>query len=276
MLPVISVLMTCYNRETLIAESIESVLKSDYSDFELIIVDDNSTDNSLEIIYKFAEIDPRIKVFANSKNLGDYPNRNYAASKAKGKYIKYVDSDDLISSNCLREMVNSMENYPEAALGICANTNNYPIQLYPSESYETHFFKFPLFNCGPLHYIIKTEKFKKAGGFKNERMTSDSDMWYKLALNNPVVLIKPGLVWQRLHPNQELKDQNKFIVSGAKIKWVYLLNPECKLSRDQIKLIRKNRIKRYSIFIISSLKKLNFLTAIKYGQCLQFCLKLKV
>ena len=86
----VSVLMTSYNREKYIAEAIESVLASSYTNFELIIVDDHSADNSFTIAKEFEKKDSRVRVFKNEKNLGDYPNRKYAASLATGKYLKFV------------------------------------------------------------------------------------------------------------------------------------------------------------------------------------------
>jgi glycosyltransferase involved in cell wall biosynthesis len=69
--PLVSVLMTSYNREKYIGEAIESVLESTYNNFELIIVDDCSTDNTVKIAKSFAEKDARVKVFCNDKNPGD-------------------------------------------------------------------------------------------------------------------------------------------------------------------------------------------------------------
>src|SRR5260370_37746092 len=93
--PLVSVLMTAYNREKYIAQAIESVLASTYTNFELIIVDDRSTDYSVEIARGYERKDKRVRVHVNEKNLGDYPNRNKAASYAVGKYIRYLDSDDV-------------------------------------------------------------------------------------------------------------------------------------------------------------------------------------
>ena len=75
-----SVLTTVYNREQFLAEAIESVLGQSYPHFELILVDDCSVDSSLEIAKKYEQLDSRVKVFVNDKNLGDYPNRNRAIS----------------------------------------------------------------------------------------------------------------------------------------------------------------------------------------------------
>ncbi|MBK8712927.1 MAG: glycosyltransferase family 2 protein [Niastella sp.] len=94
--PLVSVLMTAYNRQQFIAEAIESVLASTYQNWELIIVDDGSKDDTVAVTKSYAEKDNRIHVYVNEKNLGDYPNRNKAAFYANGKYLKYLDSDDLI------------------------------------------------------------------------------------------------------------------------------------------------------------------------------------
>ena len=110
--PLVSVLMTSFNREKYIAISIKSVLDSSFKDFELIILDDGSTDNTLKIANSFAELDNRIRVYRNEKNLGDYPNRNKVASYAVGKYLKYIDSDDLIYPWGLELMVKMMEDHP--------------------------------------------------------------------------------------------------------------------------------------------------------------------
>src|SRR5271156_3108445 len=104
--------MTAYNREKYIAQAIDSILESTYKNFELIIVDDCSKDKTVEIAKGYAQKDSRVKVFINEKNLGDYPNRNKAASYANGKYLKYVDSDDVVYPTGLEVFVNSMEQFP--------------------------------------------------------------------------------------------------------------------------------------------------------------------
>src|SRR5207245_7643788 len=82
--PTVSVLMTAYNREQYIASSIESVLVQTFDDLELVIVDDGSTDGTVEIARHFARQDPRVRVDVNDRNLGDYANRNRAAALARG------------------------------------------------------------------------------------------------------------------------------------------------------------------------------------------------
>lgn len=278
--PLISILMTAFNRERYIGSAIESVLSSTYTNFELIIVDDGSTDGTVSIVNEFIRKDNRIKLFINERNLGDYPNRNYAASLANGKYIKYVDSDDFIYPHGIEVMVSSMEKYPEAGWGICSLKADkiypFPFMLEPKSAYEYHFFGPGLFHKGPLTTIFKKSVFEDVNGFNPGRMISDADMWHKLGLIYPVVLMQDGLVWQRLHDDQELNDQSNYIVDGARIKWKYLLDPKCPLTHEQLLRIKNSRVKRYAGFILSGLKRLDFKKAQLYFICLKETLKIKI
>lgn len=266
--------MTCYNREKYIEEAFQSVLHSTYSHFEFIVVDDGSTDSTVSIARSFAAKDRRIKIFINDTNLGDYPNRNKAASYATGKYIKYVDSDDYLYPHGLEVMVNCMERFPHAGFGLCSlkpdGNQPFPFMLHSKEAYEYHFFGPGLFHKGPLTAIFLRSAFEAMEGFEECRMISDIDMWHRIALQYPVVLMPDGLVWQRRHPEQELSDQQNFIYDSEKIKWKYLLDPLCKLSGAQIKKIKQMRLKRYVGFILSGLKKRNMRQVRTYWKCFRY------
>lgn len=93
--PPISVIMPVYNAEKFLDESIESILNQTFKDFEFIIIDDGSTDNSLKIIRKYKKKDKRIKVLINKKNQGIAETRNKGLRIAKGKYIVTFDADDI-------------------------------------------------------------------------------------------------------------------------------------------------------------------------------------
>lgn len=112
MKPKISVLMTVYNGEKFLEETIESVLNQTFGDFELIIIDDGSTDNTKEIIMKFAKWDKRIKYYYFGKNKGYYyldEVINEGLRKCKGKYIARIDADDLCNPNRLEVQYNYLE-----------------------------------------------------------------------------------------------------------------------------------------------------------------------
>ena len=99
--------MPSYNTANYISDSIQSVLNQTYENWELIIVDDCSNDNTLEVLSKFN--DKRIRVIVNEKNSGAALSRNKALKDAKGKWIAFLDSDDLWETNKLAKQINFMK-----------------------------------------------------------------------------------------------------------------------------------------------------------------------
>jgi glycosyltransferase involved in cell wall biosynthesis len=115
--PKTSVLLPVYNGEKYLEEAIESVLNQTFTDFELIIVNDGSADDSLEIINFYASRDSRIKVINNKKNRGFSPSLNIAIASAQGDYIARIDCDDIwCSKNKLEEQVGFLEKHSEYGL----------------------------------------------------------------------------------------------------------------------------------------------------------------
>lgn len=249
--PLVSVLMTTYNREKYIVAAVESVLASSYKNFELILVDDGSKDKTVEIARQLAQKDARIKVFINEKNLGDYPNRNKAASYASGKYLKYVDADDYIYPLGLEVLVTMMEANPVADWGLCSFEQvvpqPFPLLLLPNQIFEHEYFGSGLFHRAPLSSIIKKEIFEEVGGFKPYRMVGDNEMWQRLALDYPVLLMPDGVVWYREHDEQEINNVKKYMKMYCIIQIHYITHPKCLLSKQQINYIVKQARKRIMI-----------------------------
>lgn len=212
--PLVSVLMTSYNREKYIAEAIESVLNSTYENFELIIVDDCSKDNTVAIAKQFLKTDSRIKLFINGKNLQQFPNRNKAASYATGKYIKYFDSDDVIYNWGLEYCVELMEKYPDAGMGIFQAQNKVDEEyLVPAEAVNKHFFNNSFLNIGPSGIILRRNAFEKAGRY-NPDYGVPSDMYFniKMASLFPVVMLKKEFFFYREHEGQEIKNRFSYLL----------------------------------------------------------------
>ena len=212
--PLVSVLMTVYNREEFISDAIESILNSTYDNFELIIVDDRSTDKSFQIAKSYQEKDNRIKLYINENNLGDYPNRNQAAAHATGKYLKYVDADDMIYPYGLEILVYYMEQFPEVAYGLCSLEQDikkiYPLKLSAKETYQRHYLQgISVFHKAPLSSIILRSVFEKEGGFSNVRHFGDSDFWHRLSQKYPVLLMPHGIAWYRKSDGQEASVRRK-------------------------------------------------------------------
>ena len=236
--PAVSVLTTCYNREPFIGEAIESVLSSSFSDFEYIIVDDHSSDRSAEIAREYAKVDPRVRIYVNERNLGDYPNRSRAASLARGDYLKYVDSDDIIYRHGLQVMMECMRRFPAAGFGLSQpdGARPFPFCLDPAEAYQRHFFGGSLFNHAPLSAIIRRDCFERVGGFSGKRYVGDIELWLKLAQNCDVVLMPLGLTWWRAHGEQEIAFEREtfdFEELRFEVERAALQHPECPLSGDE-------------------------------------------
>lgn len=114
--PLVTVIMPTYNRADLLPRAIESVLKQTFRDFELIIVDDGSTDGSVDLIRSYMEKDKRIFLIVNNQNKGISYSRNRAYNAARGKYIMPMDSDDQILPNKLLVQTTFLENHPDIDL----------------------------------------------------------------------------------------------------------------------------------------------------------------
>jgi glycosyltransferase involved in cell wall biosynthesis len=208
MQPLVSVLITVFNRERYLAAAVDSVLAQKLQDFEIIIVDDCSTDASAEIAKSYAARDARIRFHFNERNLGDYPNRNRAASFAAGKYLKYVDADDMIYPHALAVMVDAMEKWPDAGLGLSWNVMDppqpYPFVSTPRGVYRGHFLDKSVLGVGPSAAIIRRDSFAAAGQFSGRQFIGDTELWLKLAQTQPVVSLPPSLVWWRRHEGQQM------------------------------------------------------------------------
>jgi len=223
--PIVSILTTVYNREKYIVACIESVLASTFQDWELIIVDDQSKDQSVTIAKKYAAKDERIQVYVNKQNLGDYPNRNQAVSYANGKYIKFLDADDLIYPHGLGVMVRTMEDFPEAVLGLSQEVvedyDPYPFILNPSLTAKREFLHRGLLGVAPTATIFRKDIFHLLGGFTGTRFIGDKEMWYKMAFNYPIVKMVPGLVFWRRHDGQEFDlgmKSNAYLINNFELK----------------------------------------------------------
>lgn len=115
--PLVSIMMTSYNRADLIGAAIQSVLSQTYQNWELLILDDASTDDTATVVATIADNDPRIIYSPIPKNLGITKNRNRGFALAKGKYVAVLDCDDVWShQDKLTKQVNFLETHPEHSL----------------------------------------------------------------------------------------------------------------------------------------------------------------
>lgn len=107
--PLVSVIMPAYNAERFIEEAISSVISQSMSDWELIVIDDGSKDNTPVIISEFVRKDTRIHLFINEENIGVAQTRNRGLELCRGKYVAFLDSDDYWEQQMLKKMIDRAE-----------------------------------------------------------------------------------------------------------------------------------------------------------------------
>ncbi len=124
--PKISVIMPTYNRAELLPRAINSILWQTYKDFEFIIVDDGSTDDTARLLKEYADKDKRIRILRNEKNKGIAYSRQRGLDAARGKYIAVMDSDDWSVPERLQKQIDFMDKNPEIAVvvGMTKNISN--------------------------------------------------------------------------------------------------------------------------------------------------------
>lgn len=182
--PKISVIMSVYNGERYLREAIESILNQTFTDFEFIIVNDGSTDSSLEIIQSYD--DERIKIINNEKNIGLTKSLNKALKVARGEYIARQDADDISLPNRFEEQIKYLERHPEVAL---LGTNIYKIDengkiigkyIVLAKPSIKDLFNGNQFNHGSV--MFKKEVIDELGGY-NElfKYAQDYELWLRIA-----------------------------------------------------------------------------------------------
>lgn len=199
----ISIVMPVYNAAPFLKDAVDSLLNQSFRDFELIVVDDASTDASLEILLSYD--DPRILILQNTTNLGNYPSRNKGMSVAKGRYICVMDADDMAMPDRLDVQFRFLESHPE----VLACGSAYRIiggdRIYTGlQDYESVQKALLVNNCF-LHPSIcfRADVLDKTGLYDERYVyASDYDFICRMALIGPVVNLSDVLMQYRWHPEQ--------------------------------------------------------------------------
>lgn len=178
----VSVIIPVYNASKTIEKTIESVLCQSYTDFEIIIIDDCSNDNSFEIARELSKSDNRIILYRNQKNLGVAKTRNVGISIAKGEFISFLDSDDVWKSSKLEKQLKYIE---QKNADICYtsyemvnnNETDSVIRIVPKEISYRGLLKENVICCSTA--IVKSDLLKQYP-FKAEYFHEDFVLWLKL------------------------------------------------------------------------------------------------
>jgi len=271
--PIISVLMPVFNGEKYLKKSIDSIVNQTFKNFELIIINDGSSDNTLNIVNSYS--DNRIRIINNKKNIGIVRSLNKGISTTRGKYIARLDSDDLSNLDRLQKQLFFLENnFDFGLVGSWVeviNENGKSLDLWKINlSSEEIYYNLIFYNC-IIHssVMFRKEILKKIGLYREEcALVEDYDLWNRISKNYKIFIISEFLVKFRVFPeslsmkNKDLQDKNTKLVSinNSKINsdlYDYILNKRRFSLIKKIFLLKKTVILYKTIFIEAKEIKLN-------------------
>jgi glycosyltransferase involved in cell wall biosynthesis len=196
----VSIIIPTYNREEFLLEAVKSVLAQTYEDFELIVVDDGSTDGTKKVIQRYKK---RLR-YLSQANQGVSAARNNGLAHAQGEFVAFLDSDDLWLPEKLAAQIAFMDRHPQAQIcytdeiwirrGVRVN----PKKRHAKYSGEIYPHCLPLCIISPSSALMRRGLFAQVGGFDpNLPVCEDYDLWLRVAAYYPVYFIPQRLIVKR-------------------------------------------------------------------------------
>lgn len=266
--PLVTVFMAAFNGEAYIEKAIQSVLNQSFTDFELLIINDGSTDRTLDIVRKFT--DPRIRLVHNDGNKGLTFTRNRGIEEAKGQYMAILDCDDLAMPDRLKAQTSFLNSNPEIAicggqaitidesgkqignLNVMAGNKN----MSPELVFHNIFINSTL--------MIKRSAMLEAGGYRDYSPAEDYDLSYSISLHHPVANLNEVLVAYRLHGNNISKVQNEKAIN-AELRIIENIHTNLGIPKDENLIRIHHDYFSYRFLSRSSKEFLQVFEALKQG-----------
>lgn len=214
--PKVSVCIPTYNHARFLGNAIESALAQTFADFELIIVDNCSLDNTRALVEEFRSRDRRIRYHRNERNIGAQNNFNRCIELASGEYIKILCSDDLLEPDCIQESVRALDEFPGASLVACArimtDRDLRPLKILAYAGGFRHStgsaaMKKCLMSGNligePTAALFRKKDVAERGFNANYRQLIDLEMWFYLLQKGDFVYLPKPLCRFRRHGEQE-------------------------------------------------------------------------
>ncbi|MBW7840182.1 MAG: glycosyltransferase family 2 protein [Chitinophagaceae bacterium] len=243
--PLFTIATITYNSSQWVRETIESVLASIYTDFEYIISDDCSTDNTWEIIQEYK--DPRIRAWRNETNIGEYPNRQKVLEAATGKYILYIDGDDILYKGTLRNFAEFLDYFPKADAIWGIDYNNqivFPYQYSPLElTRYIYLGSSPIPYMGFSESLFRTEALMKIGGMPVDLTSGDTYLKKRFACLYNVLVVPAGNTFWRIHNTQasnKIRSGLTGFIENHRIDKEILFSSYIPLQDKELKVAQKN------------------------------------
>ncbi len=222
--PLISVIMSVYNGEQFLQEAVDSILKQTFADFEFIIIEDASTDNTQKLLEQNQLNDSRIKIIKKEKNKGPagfIQNLNIGLENATGKYIARMDADDISTPDRFQKQVNFLEKNPQTFLVgsqvQCIDESGDETKILRAPGENKTIRKKMLKNISLFHPVIMFRNIPEIHYREKMLYCEDYDLYFRLMLGNyKFANIKRSLLKYRILDNSISRKDNKFI------KWLFV------------------------------------------------------
>lgn len=241
--PQVSVVIPAYNTERYIGRTLNSLARQTFNNFEIIVIDDNSTDNTVTVVKEHQARDIRIILISNDRNFGPCISRNRGMALARGKYIAILDSDDLSEPNRLAVQLEYLETHPKVTLvgsqGVRIDENDRIIGNIINASTDPAIIKYRLITENNLIHssvFFRRDEIMSIGGYdKKYQGIEDFDLYSRLLKNNFILLNLPDrLVSYRQRrgsilsspDSRQLALKNVYSLIYSNIKEYVLMNEE--------------------------------------------------
>jgi GT2 family glycosyltransferase len=208
--PKVTVLIPVFNRERLVDEAIRSVIEQDFQDFELLLVDDGSTDGTPEVLERWKKLDPRIEIVTSPVNLGIPAALNLGLAHARGAYVARLDSDDLMLPHRLAAQAALLDTRPDVTLASSAydiyDLDGTWLRTWKGdEPHEVMAFLLNFFNAvgGGGQVMFRLDEVRELGGYAVEYPArEDYDLWVRLLRRGRIETLPFAGMRKRTHSGQ--------------------------------------------------------------------------
>ena len=224
--PTVSIILPTYNRANYIMEAIDSVLQQTYANWDLLVVDDGSTDNTVELVKQIT--DERVECLHTPARLWATGTRNFGLKNVKGELVAFIDSDDLWAATKLQKQVDAFGQYPDAGFCVTGGYNfrqaGQPVEYFYKQPEGMRygdlflsFFKGEVSATTPS-FMFRKELLDEIGFFNEQKSFADVDFFLRVAKATRGIVLYEPLFYRRLHDsNISTRDWEKGWEEGIEL-----------------------------------------------------------